>query len=132
MVGFCRVKPPRIHAQVEHVALHLSPVQVAGYGVERVVRLDPGVPWPRLEVVKGPNAVHPVVHVGPRAERSPHRNHYVRVLLVHIVNHLLGCLDARLRPRGVCLLAFGQETHIVRVAHLVDVTRVFKAHRVPV
>ena len=126
------VEPPGVHAEVEDVALHLGPVEVARCGVERVVGLHAGLARPRLEVVECAYAVHLVVHIRPRAERGPHRNHYVCVLLVYVVNHLLGAFNARFGLQGLRVFALWQEAHVLRVANLVDIARVLELHRVPV
>ena len=54
----------------------------------------------------------------------------MRVVLVHVVDHLLRTLDSRFGITGVWILIVRQVFHPLRVAHLVDVARVHELHGV--
>ena len=130
-VRFGGIGPPSIDAQVVEV-FQVTPVEVAGLGVERVVGMYAPVARPAFERQEGAHGFQFLVLVGPGAEVGPYGNHDMRVVLVHVVNHLLRTLDSRFGITGVRILVVRQVFHPLRVAHLVDVARVHELHGVPV
>ena len=131
VVGLGRVGPPGIHAHAVEMG-QMAPVNVARLGVESVVRHHALPAGPGVEGVERADFLQFAVLRRPGPEAGPHAYHQMSVIAVHVVHHLFGALQPRRLPCGQAAHVGGQVFLPLRVAHLIDIVRVHKAHGVPV
>ena len=54
------------------------------------------------------------------------------VLLVYIAYHLFGAFNAGSSVVGILVLSVGEELHVFRITHFVDVAGILEFHGIPV
>ena len=131
MVGFCRVGPPGINVHFMQVA-EVTPVQVAGIFVERVVRMCTRFRRPCLKFQQGSHLVQLLELVGPWSEAGPYGNHQVCIVLMYVFHHFFRAFEARFRIACILVFSIRKVAKCFLVVHLVDVAWIHEFHGIPV
>ena len=110
----------------------VTPVQVAGVFVERIVRMCTRFRRPCFKFQQGPHLVEFFVLVSPRSEAGPYGNHQVRIVLMYVFHHFFRAFEARFRIACILVFSIRKVTECFFVIHLVDVAWIHEFHGIPV